>query len=236
MGIFSRISDIVNSNLNALCDSAEDPEKMIRMIIQEMEDTLVEVRSASARVIADQKTAARRRDRITNEVSAWEDKAKLAVSKGRDDLAKAALQERRGVEDTLRIVESELTSAGEHIAQLNEEIGQLQLKLDDAKAKQKTILLRTKTVQSRIQVKNQVQRKELDDAFARFERFERKVDNLEGELQAMDLGRDTASSLAAEIDALGEADWLEEELLRIKGSLNDNHAESVNTEDKGAKT
>lgn len=236
MGIFSRISDIVNSNLNALCDSAEDPEKMIRMIIQEMEDTLVEVRSASARVIADQKTAARRRDRIANEVSAWEDKAKLAVSKGRDDLAKAALQERRGVEDTLRIVESELTSAGEHIAQLNEEIGQLQLKLDDAKAKQKTILLRAQTVQSRVQVKNQVQRKELDDAFARFERFERKVDNLEGELQAMDLGRDTASSLAAEIDALGEADWLEEELLRIKGSLNDNHAESVNTEDKGAKT
>ena len=236
MGIFSRISDIVNSNLNALCDSAEDPEKMIRMIIQEMEDTLVEVRSASARVIADQKTAARRRDRIANEVSAWEDKAKLAVSKGRDDLAKAALQERRGVEDTLRVVESELTSAGEHIAQLNEEIGQLQLKLDDAKAKQKTILLRAQTMQSRVQVKNQVQRKELDDAFARFERFERKVDNLEGELQAMDLGRDTASSLAAEIDALGEADWLEEELLRIKGSLNDNHAESVNTEDKGAKT
>ena len=236
MGIFSRISDIVNSNLNALCDSAEDPEKMIRMIIQEMEDTLVEVRSASARVIADQKTAARRRDRIANEVSAWEDKAKLAVSKGRDDLAKAALQERRGVEDTLRVVESELTSAGEHIAQLNEEIGQLQLKLDDAKAKQKTILLRAQTMQSRVQVKNQVQRKELDDAFARFERFERKVDNLEGELQAMDLGRDTATSLAAEIDALGEADWLEEELLRIKGSLNDNHAESVNTEDKGAKT
>jgi phage shock protein A len=191
MGIFSRISDIVNSNLNALCDSAEDPEKMIRMIIQEMEDTLVEVRSASARVIADQKTAARRRDRIAAEVSAWEDKAKLAVSKGRDDLAKAALQERRGVEDTLRVVESELTGAGEHIAQLNEEIGQLQLKLDDA--------------------------------FARCEHFERKVDNLEGELQAMDLGRDTASSLAAEIDALGEADWLEDELLRIKGSMQDSN-------------
>ena len=220
MGIFSRISDIVNSNLNALCDSAEDPEKMIRLIIQEMEDTLVEVRSASARVIADQKTAVRRRDRIAAEVSAWEEKAKLAVSKGRDDLAKAALQERRGMEETLRIVESELTSSGEHIAQLNEEIGQLQTKLDDAKAKQKTILLRAKTVKSRVQVKSQVQRTELDDAFARFERFERKVDNLEGELQSMDLGRDTASSLAAEIDALGEADWLEEELVRIKGTMN----------------
>ena len=235
MGIFSRISDIVNSNLNALCDSAEDPEKMIRLIIQEMEDTLVEVRSASARVIADQKTASRRRDRIAAEVSAWEEKAKLAVSKGRDDLAKAALQERRGMEETLRIVESELTSSGEHIAQLNEEIGQLQQKLDDAKAKQKTILLRAKTVQSRVQVKSQVQRTELDDAFARFERFERKVDNLEGELQSMDLGRDTAASLAAEIDALGEADWLEEELGRIKGNMNPSGSASADAKDQDKK-
>ena len=235
MGIFSRISDIVNSNLNALCDSAEDPEKMIRLIIQEMEDTLVEVRSASARVIADQKTVSRRRDRIATEVSAWEEKAKLAVSKGRDDLAKAALQERRGMEETLRIVESELTSSGEHIAQLNEEIGQLQQKLDDAKAKQKTILLRAKTVQSRVQVKSQVQRTELDDAFARFERFERKVDNLEGELQSMDLGRDTASSLAAEIDALGEADWLEEELVRIKGNMNPSGSASADAKDQSKK-
>ena len=235
MGIFSRISDIVNSNLNALCDSAEDPEKMIRLIIQEMEDTLVEVRSASARVIADQKTASRRRDRIAAEVSNWEDKARLAVSKGRDDLAKAALQERRVVEDTLRIVEGELTSSGDQIGQLNEEIGQLQQKLDDAKAKQKAILLRAKTVQSRVQVKNQVQRKELDDAFARFEGFERKVDNLEGELQAMDLGRNTASSLAAEIDALGEADWLEEELARIKGSMEEVSSEPAKAEDQAEK-
>ena len=219
MGIFSRISDIVNSNLNALCDSAEDPEKMIRLIIQEMEDTLVEVRSASARVIADQRAASRRRDRIAAEVAGWEDKAKLAVSKGRDDLAKAALQERRAVEETLRVVEEELTSSGEHIGQLNDEIGQLQQKLDDAKAKQKTILLRTKTVNSRMQVKKQVHREELDNAFAKFERFERKVDTLEGELQAMDLGRDTALSLAAEIDALGEADWLDDELMRIKDSM-----------------
>ena len=219
MGIFSRISDIVNSNLNALCDSAEDPEKMIRLIIQEMEDTLVEVRSTSARIIADQKTASRRRDRIASEVTTWEDKAKLAVSKGRDDLAKAALQERRAVEETLRLVEGELMSASEHIGQLNEEIGQLQQKLDDAKAKQKTILLRSKTASSRMQVKKQVHRSELDSAFAKFERFERRVDTLEGELQAMELGRDTASSLAAEIDALGEEDWLDEELLRIKDSM-----------------
>ena len=205
---------------------------MIRLIIQEMEDTLVEVRSASARVIADQKTAVRRRDRVAAEVVNWEDKAKLAVSKGRDDLAKAALQERRAVEETLRVIEEELTSSGEHIAQLNEEIGQLQLKLDDAKAKQKTILLRSKAASSRIQVKKQVQRNELDNAFAKFERFERKVDTLEGELQSMEMGRDTASSLAAEIDALGEDDWLDEELLRIKGALAD--ADAPNDSGKDA--
>lgn len=219
MGIFSRMSDIVNSNLNALCDSAEDPEKMIRLIIQEMEDTLVEVRSTSARIIADQKTVSRHRDRIAAEVAAWENKAKLAVSKGRDDLAKAALQERRITEETLRTVEDELTMAGEQVAQLNDEVGQLQQKLDDAKAKQKAILLRAKTVSSRVQIKRQVQRDELDSAFAKFERFEQKVDNLEGELQALDLGRDHAGGLAAEIDALGAEDWLDEELMRIKDSM-----------------
>ena len=219
MGIFSRMSDIVNSNLNALCDSAEDPEKMIRLIIQEMEDTLVEVRSTSAKIIGDQKTVSRHRDRIAAEAAAWEDKAKLAVSKGRDDLAKAALQERLMTEEALRTVEEELTMAGEQVAQLNEEVGQLQQKLDDAKAKQKAILLRAKTVSSRVQIKRQVQRDELDNAFAKFERFERKVDNLEGELQALDLGRENAGGLAAEIDALGADDWLDEELMRIKDSM-----------------
>ena len=232
MGLFSRLGDIINSNINAMLDSAENPEKIARLIIQEMEDTLVEVRSASARVIADQKTAVRRRDRVAAEVVNWEDKAKLAVSKGRDDLAKAALQERRAVEETLRVIEEELTSSGEHIAQLNEEIGQLQAKLDDAKAKQKTILLRSKAASSRIRVKKQVQRNELDNAFAKFERFERKVDTLEGELQSMDMGRDTASSLAAEIEALGEDDWLDEELLRIKGALAD--ADAPNDSGKDA--
>jgi phage shock protein A len=177
------------------------------------------VRSTSAKIIGDQKMVSRHRDRIAAEAAAWEDKAKLAVSKGRDDLAKAALQERRMTEEALRTVEEELTMAGEQVAQLNEEVGQLQQKLDDAKAKQKAILLRAKTVSSRVQIKRQVQRDELDNAFAKFERFERKVDNLEGELQALDLGRENAGGLAAEIDALGAEDWLDEELMRIKDSM-----------------
>ncbi|HAN29767.1 MAG TPA: phage shock protein PspA, partial [Haliea salexigens] len=119
MGIFSRMSDIINSNLNALLDQAEDPQKMIRLIIQEMEDTLVEVRSSSARVLADRKAAARRLQQVQAEAEAWERKAKLAVNKGREDLARAALQEKHAIEDEVAVVEAELRATDEHIAQLS---------------------------------------------------------------------------------------------------------------------
>ncbi|MEL0037843.1 MAG: phage shock protein PspA [Halieaceae bacterium] len=217
MGIFSRMSDIINSNINALLDSAEDPEKMIRLIIQEMEDTLVEVRSSSARVLADRKTAERKRGQIALEAAGWEEKAKLAISKGREDLARAALQEKRIIEQELEAVGAELTATDDHIDQLNEEISQLQQKLSDAKAKQKALLMRSKTVESRMAVKRQVNRSELDQAFNKFDKFERRMDNLEGELEAMDLGRE--GGLAAEIEALQEDEWLSEELDRLRESM-----------------
>jgi phage shock protein A len=214
MGIFSRMSDIINSNINALLDSAEDPEKMIRLIIQEMEDTLVEVRSSSARVLADRKTAERKRGQIALEAADWEEKAKLAISKGREDLARAALQEKRIIEQELESVGAELTATDDHIDQLNEEISQLQQKLSDAKAKQKALLMRSKTVESRMAVKRQVNRSELDQAFNKFDKFERRMDNLEGELEAMDLGRE--GGLAAEIEALQGDEWLSGELDRLR--------------------
>lgn len=219
MGIFSRMSDIINSNLNSLLDQAEDPEKMIRLIIQEMEDTLVEVRSSSARVLADRKAAARRVEQLQSEADAWEGKAKLAISKGREDLARAALQEKREIEDELEAVSSELAATDEHINQLNDEIGKLQSKLNDAKAKKKALLMRTQTVESRIKVKRQVNREALDQAFGRFEHFERRMDNLESQLEVMDMGRDVAPSLAAEINALEQDERINSELERLKAEL-----------------
>ena len=225
MGIFSRMSDIVNSNINSLLDSAEDPEKMIRLIIQEMEDTLVEVRSSSARVLADRKTAERKVLRITQEVTDWEEKAKLAISKGREDLARAALQEKRAIEEELELSSAELRSADDHIDQLNDEVSQLQQKLSDAKAKQKAILIRSQTVHSRIAVKRQIHRTQLDEAFNKFDKFERKMDNLEGDLEAMDLGRE--GGLAAEIDALRDDDALNEELAALKRSMQNSTSEKA---------
>ena len=219
MGIFSRMSDIINSNLNALLDQAEDPEKMIRLIIQEMEDTLVEVRSSSARVLADRKAAARRVEQLAAEASAWEDKARLAISKGREDLARAALQEKREIEQELDAVSSELAATDEHIEQLNDEVAKLQAKLNDAKAKKKALLMRSKTVESRIKVKRQVNREALDEAFGRFEHFERRMDNLESQLEAMDLGRDVAPSLAAEISALEQDEKINAEIERLRAEV-----------------
>jgi phage shock protein A len=219
MGIFSRMTDIINSNLNSLLDQAEDPDKMIRLIIQEMEDTLVEVRSSSARVLADRKAAARRLDRVRDDAASWEDKARLAISKGREDLARGALQEKRAIEDEVAVVEAELQATDEHIEQLNDEVGQLQQKLDDARAKQKALVMRGKTVESRIKVKRQVQREALDDAFQRFDRFERRMDNMEGQLESMDLGRGVEPDLASEIDALAQDERINEELDRIKAEM-----------------
>ncbi|MAT93155.1 MAG: phage shock protein PspA [Halioglobus sp.] len=219
MGIFSRMTDIINSNINAMLDQAEEPEKMVRLIIQEMEDTLVEVRSSSARVLADRKAAARRLERVREEADAWEGKARLALAKGREDLARAALQEKGAIEEEVRVVQAELETTDEHIAQLGEEVTQLQQKLDDARAKQKALTMRSKTVESRIKVKRQIQREALDDAFTRFEQFERRMDTLESQLESMDMGREVAPDLAAQIRSLEDDERINDELQRLKTEM-----------------
>ncbi len=217
MGIFSRFTDIINSNINALLDQAEDPKKMIRLIIQEMEETLVEVRSSCARIIADKKEATRRLHRLQNEAGEWENKAKLALSKSRDDLARAAIAEKSEVEEEVAATEAELEMLESHLDTLNDEIAQLQVKLDDAKAKQKALLLRANTAKSRYKMKSQLRRESLDNAFNKFEAFERRMDELEGHVESMDIGR---HNLASEIDSLAEDDKINSELERLKKEMN----------------
>jgi len=219
MSIFSRMSDIINSNINAMLDQAEDPAKMVRLIIQEMEDTLVEVRTSSARVLAERKQATRRLEQARADAESWEEKARLAISRQREDLARGALQEKRAIDEEVALVEAELTAADEHIEHLSTEVSQLQQKLDDARARQKALSLRTQTVQSRIKVKRQIQRDALDDAFFRFERFERRMDTLESQLEAMDIGRDVSPDLAAQINVLTDDERISDDLERLKKAM-----------------
>jgi phage shock protein A len=214
MGIFSRMTDIINSNLSALLDHAEDPKKMIRLIIQEMEETLVEVRSSSARIIADKKTALRKFEQLQAHAQEWEDKAALALEKDREDLARAALQEQANLSEEALHMSAELDAADEHLAHLSKEVSQLQAKLNDAKAKQKTLMVREKTVHERMRVKQQTQRSALDKAFSKFELYERRMDNLEGQLESMDLGQE--SDLASQIDALQEDERISDALVKLK--------------------
>ncbi len=218
MGIFSRFSDIINSNLTALLDRAEDPAKMIRMMIQEMEETLVEVRTSSARILADRKEQERRLLRLQQDAQDWESKARLALSKNRDDLARAALAEKQAVEETVRLAERELKVIEEQLSVLDEEIGQLQQKLDDAKAKQQSLLAREQTSRSRMDIRRSGNREKLEEAFRKFEAYERKMDNMEAQVEAQDLGR--SRTLHDEFAELERNDKVESELEALKASMN----------------
>lgn len=216
MGVFSRFTDIINSNINSLLDKAEDPEKMVRLIIQEMEDTLVEVRSTSAKTLADKKELTRQQARLTADVDKWQQKAELALSKGRDDLARGALVEKNKCQEAATSMSDELAHFEEHIAKLQGEISQLQEKLADAKTRQKAIILRGKTASSRLKVKSTLDSSKVDDALSRFDRYERKIDDLESQVDAYDLGK---KSLSDEIDELQATDEIDNELEALKAKM-----------------
>ncbi len=216
MGIFSRFTDIVNSNINNLLDKAEDPAKMVRLIIQEMEDTLVEVRSSSAKTLADKKELTRQVSRFENEAQQWQEKAELALSKDRDDLARAALIEKKKSTESSQALVGELVNVEEHISKLQDEISQLQEKLADAKARQKAIIMREKTVSSRLKVKQNIDSNKVNDALSRFDRYERKIDDIEAQVESYDMG---SKSLADEIADLESNEKVDDELASLKAKM-----------------
>ncbi|GLX84726.1 phage shock protein PspA [Thalassotalea loyana] len=216
MGIFSRFTDIINANINNLLDKAEDPAKMVRLIIQEMEDTLVEVRSSSAKTLADKKDLQRQITRFQRDAEQWQEKAELALSKERDDLARAALVEKNKCNEAAQAMSEELEHVDEHMAKLQDEITQLQEKLADAKARQKAIIMREKTASSRLKVKSKIDSDKVNDALSRFDRYERKIDDIEAQVESYDLG---AKSLADEIADLESAEQVDDELAELKAKM-----------------
>jgi phage shock protein A len=217
MGIFSRLTDIINANLNSVLDRAEDPEKMVRQMIHEMEDTLVEVRANAARMIAERKGIERRRRKLGEVKEEWQRKAELAVTKNREDLARAALVEKTRLAKDLDDLDEEVVHLDEALAKYEEDIAKLEEKLREARAKQKTILARQATATSRLKVRRQVYDRRIDDALVRFEQMERRLESTESEVEAFDLGR--SRTLADEIDELATENGVEQELAELKARL-----------------
>ncbi|HEY5665765.1 MAG TPA: phage shock protein PspA [Gammaproteobacteria bacterium] len=215
MGIFSRFTDIVNSNLNSILDKAEDPEKIIRLMIQEMEDTLVEVRSTAARAIADRKEITRKLDGLEAEAGDWESKAELALDKGREDLAKAALAEKAASLKSADALRAQQVALSEGLEKLNDDIASLEEKLKDAKVRQQAILARHSTVTKRLEVRKRLNDYRIDDALIRFESFERRMDHIEGQVESYDLGT-KRGGLAQEIKNLESQEVVERELEELK--------------------
>ncbi len=217
MGIFSRFTDIVNSNINAILDKAEDPEKLVRLMIQEMEDTLVEVRTAAARSIADKKHLNRSLDQLEREEREWHNKAELAIAKGRDDLAKSALAEKSRATEAVASLKGQYQHIDEGLAKLNDDITRLEEKLADAKTRQKALIMRHQTASSRLNVRKQIHENKIDDALVRFEQFERKMEGMEGRIESYDLG--AKKDLRREFDDLESEESIEAELASLKKKM-----------------
>lgn len=224
MGIFSRFSDIINSNINAILDKAEDPEKMVRLIIQEMEETLVEVRTVSAKAIADKKELMRRKQWLLGQVAMWQSKAELALQKGREDLAKGALVERLKYLNEGHDVDAELDELEAHLLSLEDEISQLQKKITEAKTRQKTLVTRHQAATSKLKVRKTLHGSAVQETLSRLEGYERKLDELEGQVESYDLGE---KSLADEIDQLAKDDEIEAQLALLKAKMNGQKSDSV---------
>jgi len=211
------MTDIINSNISSLLDTAENPEKMIRMVIQEMEETLVEVRSGTAKVIAEKKTLTRRAEQLRRQSADWEAKAELALSKNREDLAKAALVEKSNINSAIEFLERDMAKLEETLEKLSTEIEQLQGKLNDARARQKTIIMRTKATQSRLDVNRQLHNYTIDNAMDKFEYYEKKIDMMEGQMESVHVER---RGLQSEFDELAQQEKIDQELEELKNKLN----------------
>ncbi len=222
MSIFSRLADIVNSNLNAILAEAEDPEKIIRLVIQEMEDTLVEVRSQAVRAIADRRELERRGEGMHREAAEWQRRAELALTRNREDLAKAALQARVNVERAREAVDRQIAAVATGLEQQNDDIGKLQAKLADARSRQRSLATRHKVASGRLKLRQKLYDERITDAFSRFEKVERALDETEGRVEAYDLGRGGPAgrpTLEQELAGLETDAAVEDELEAMKQRL-----------------
>ncbi|OYW46118.1 MAG: phage shock protein PspA [Sphingomonadales bacterium 12-68-11] len=219
MGIFSRTRDIIAANFNELLDQADDPAKMIRMIILEMEETLVEVRASAARTIADQKEMHRHTVKLEKLQADWGEKAQLALSKDREDLARAALMEKKRAAEMADQLKQEIAVLDDALRAYEQDIQKLQSRLREARSRQTQIAARLESAENRVKLRSLMTNERVDEALTRFDQLERRVDYAEGRADALRIAEGGKPSLSEEIAALEGTDKIDEELEEMKRAL-----------------
>ena len=214
MGIFTRFRDIISSNINAILDKAEDPEKLIKLMIREMEDTLVEIKAACAGAMASSKKVQRQLDTLHERIRYWEEKAEIAVKKGKDDLAREALVEKRRYAQRTDGLENEYTEHNLLIEQYQDDIRQLEDKLKSARDKQRLLVQRHIHANRKRQAQEEIRRVDSSEAMLKFDELENRIERMEAEADLVNFGKRTV--LEAEFDTLGVDDEIEKELQALK--------------------
>jgi phage shock protein A len=218
MGIFTRFRDIVSSNINAMLDKAEDPEKLIKLMIREMEDTLIEIKASCAGVMAGSKKIQRQADEVQSRIRYWEEKAPLAVSKGRDDLAREALIEKRKYTDKAEALHNELVEHESLIKEYQDDIRQLEEKLESAREKQRILVQRHIHANQKRQAQEDIRRANSNETLIKFDELENRIERMEAEADLVNFGANP--SLQEELESLSLDEEIENELRSLKSSLN----------------
>lgn len=216
MGIFTRFRDIVSANINAMLDRAEDPEKLIKLMIREMEDTLVELKSACAGTIADKKKISRQLEQLQDKEAFWDQKAALAVSRGRDDLARQALLEKRRFAQRAEAVEQELNELQSIVEQYQDDIQELENKLGSAREKQRMLVQRHIRAQRKKQAHEEIRRMDSAQVVQKFDEMESHIERMEAEADLVNYGR--KSGLEEAFEELSADDDIERQLQALKSS------------------
>ncbi len=214
MGIFSRMSDIISSNINSMLDKAEDPEKLVKMMIREMEDTLVEVKASCAGAMATKKRIQRELNTANDRAREWGDKAQLAVDKGREDLAREALMEKKRYTGKVESLEKELEQCDALVNQYQSDIQKLEDKLSNARERQRVLVQRHIHAKGKKRAEEGIRKVDTSDAMVRFERFENRIERMEAEADLVNMGR--KPNLEDEFNRLKTDESIDKELQELK--------------------
>jgi len=217
MGIFTRMHDIVSANINAMLDKAEDPEKLVKLMIREMEDTLVEIKASCAGSMAKKKRVERDLEIVRGRTKEWTDRAQLAVTKGREDLAREALVEKRRHTERCAVLDAEVLQFDGLVDQYQQDILLLEDKLNSARERQRILVQRHVHASEKKRAETQIRRFDASDAAIRFDKFEQRVDRLEAEADLVNCGR--KASLCDEFAKLENDEEIDRELAALKASM-----------------